>query len=83
MKFIDLPAQYKSIKENIDKAIFKTIKNGNFILGKNVEKLEKKIANFIGVKYAIGVNSGTDALLLSLKALGIKKDDEIITTPFS
>jgi len=83
MKLINLRLQYQKIKKEVDKAIFKTIKSGNFILEKNVEKLEKKIANFVGTKYAIGVNSGTDALLLSLKALGIKRGDEIITTPFS
>lgn len=75
--------QYKKTKKQIDKAIFETIKNGNFILGENVKKIEEKIANLVGTEYAIGVNSGTDALFLSLKALGIKNGDEVITTPFS
>ncbi|MFA5386126.1 MAG: DegT/DnrJ/EryC1/StrS family aminotransferase [Candidatus Paceibacterota bacterium] len=75
--------QYKKIKDQINKAIFKTIKSGSFILGEEVKKLEEKIAGLTGTKYAIGVNSGTDALFLSLKAFGIKKGDEVITTPFS
>lgn len=75
--------QYKKIKKQINKAIFETIKNGNFILGENVKRLEEKIAGLVGTKYSIGVNSGTDALFLSLKALGIKNGDEVITTPFS
>ncbi len=83
MKLIDLLAQYKSLKNKIDQVIIKTILSGNFILGEKVENLEKEISKFIDVKYAIGVNSGTDALFLSLKALGIGKGDEVITTPFS
>ena len=62
MKFIDLVFQYHSIKTRIDKAVLETIENGQFILGENVKNLEKEIAKFIGAKYAIGVNSGTDAL---------------------
>ncbi len=83
MKFIDLVFQYHSIKTRIDKAVLETIENGQFILGENVKNLEKEIAKFIGAKYAIGVNSGTDALFLSLKSLGIGKGDEVITTPFT
>ncbi len=67
----------------MDKAIFKTINSGQFILGENLENLENKIAKLVGVRYAVGVNSGTDALFLSMKALGIKKGDEVITTPFT
>lgn len=83
MKFVDLTAQYKTIKKEIDLAIKKVINNGQFILGKEVEKLEKEIAKFCGTKYAIGVNSGTDALFLSLKALNIGPGDEVITVPFT
>ena len=83
MKFVDLPAQYKTIKKKVDNAVLELIKNGKFILGDNGKKLEEQIAHFAGTKYAIGVNSGTDALLLSLKALGIGTNDEVITTPFS
>jgi len=80
---LDLVVQYHSIKEEIDNAILQVLEGGNFILGENVEKLEKDIANFVHVKHAIGVASGTDALLISLMAINIKPGDEVITTPFT
>ena len=83
MDFVDLKRQYKSIKKEIDTAIKRVFNNSNFILGKEVEDFEKEISQFCGVKYAVGLNSGTDALFLSLKALGIEKGDEVITTPFT
>lgn len=83
MKLIDLERQYKSIKKSIGRAIKNTLEGGSFILGKNGEKLEAEIAKSVSTKFAAGLNSGTDALFLSLKAIGIKKGDEIITTPFS
>ncbi|KPJ73549.1 transcriptional regulator [Parcubacteria bacterium DG_74_1] len=83
IKFLDLTAQYKSIKKEIDTAIKRVLDDANFIGGKGVQELEKEVAKFCGVKYAIGVNSGTDALFLSLKSLGIGPGDEIITTPFT
>jgi len=83
MNFLDLTAQYKSIKKEIDTAIKQVLESGVFIGGKEVGKFEQEIARFCGAKYAIGVNSGTDTLYLSLKALGIDKGDEVITTPFT
>ena len=83
IKFLDLTKQYKSIKKEIDVAIKKVLNNSNFILGKEVEEFEKEVAEFCGVKYAIGVNSGTDALFLSLKSLGTGPGNEVITTPFT
>jgi dTDP-4-amino-4,6-dideoxygalactose transaminase len=83
IKFLDLTSQYKSIKKEIDKAIKRVLESGQFIGGKEVENFEKEIAKFCRVKYAISVNSGTDALFLSLKALGIGPGDEVITTPFT
>lgn len=83
MKFVDLPAQYKTLQKKTDKALLELVKSGKFILGDNGKKLEEQIARLVGATYAVGVNSGTDALLLSLKALGIKAGDEVITTPFS
>ncbi|MFH1235496.1 MAG: DegT/DnrJ/EryC1/StrS family aminotransferase, partial [Parcubacteria group bacterium] len=83
MKFLDLQAQYQSIKTDIDSAIQKTINATQFIMGPAVAELESKIASYCGVSYGIGLNSGTDALFASLKALGIMTGDEVITTPFT
>jgi len=80
---LDLVVQYNSIKQEIDNAILSVLGSGHFILGENVKKLEEDIAKFVGVKYAIGVASGTDALLISLMAIGVKPGDEVITTPFT
>ena len=83
MELVDLKKQYKLIKKEIDGAIKRVLDSSRFIGGEEVENLEAEIARFSGVKYAIGVNSGTDALFVSLKALGIGKGDEVITTPFT
>ena len=83
MKFLNLTKQYKSIKREIDFAIKRVLESGNFIGGEEVEGFENEMAKFCGTKYAVGVNSGTDALFLSLKALGINEGDEVITTPFT
>jgi len=83
MNFLDLTIQYKSIKEEIDEAIKRVLDSCVFIGGKEVEEFEKEVAEFCGVKYAIGLNSGTDALFLSLKALDVGPGDEVITVPFT
>lgn len=80
---VDLNRQYKSIKKEIDCAISDVIKESGYINSRFVKELEQKIAKYCGTKYAIGINSGTDALYLSLWALGIKQGDEVITTPFT
>lgn len=80
---IDLQAQYESIRTEIDAAMARVIGSGTYILGPEVEGLEKEIAAFTSTKYAVGLNSGTDALLLSLKAYDIGPGDEVITTAFS
>jgi len=67
------------MKEEIDNAISEVLEGGDFILRRHLEQFENNIAKFVGVKHAIGVNSGTDALFLSLKAAGIKEGDEVIT----
>lgn len=67
--------------EEIFKALDELIKTGDYTLGKAVEEFEQRFAKLVGAKYAIGVNSGTDALLLSLKAMGVSSGDEVITTP--
>lgn len=83
MQFLDIEKQHKKIREEIDSAVKRVIDSSVFIGGKEVEDFEKRVADFCNVKYAVGVNSGTDALYLSLKALGIVKGDEVITTPFT
>ncbi len=80
---LDLKQQYKSIKTEIDHAIQKVVESQHFILGPEVEALEKEIAAYCDAKYAVGVSSGTDALLISLMALGVGPGDEVITTPFT
>lgn len=79
----DLTSQYISIKEEIDGAIQRVVAFARFILGPEVELLEREVAAYCSVKYAIGVASGTDALILSLLACGIHPGDEVITTPFT
>lgn len=74
----DLSHQYRSLKPEIDAAISKVLRRGIFILGPEVAAFEKEFAGFIGTKYSVGVGSGTDALTLGLKALGIKTGDEVI-----
>ncbi len=80
---LDLKIQYKSIKDEIDSAIKKVVSEQNFIMGEDVKNLEKEIAEYCNTKFAVGVSSGTDALILALKAIDIKSGDEIITTPFT
>ena len=81
IRFVDLKAQYQNIKEEIDAAIKDVIDNTAFIMGKNVEGFEKEFAEFCNAKHCIGASNGTSALLLALKAAGIKEGDEVITTP--
>ncbi len=79
----DLKTQYKQIKSEIKKKLDYVLERQAFILGEEVGALEKKIASYCSRRYAVGVNSGTDALILALAALGIKDGDEVITTPFT
>ena len=80
---LDLKAQYKSLGQEIETTIREILESGHFVLGSHVEALEKEIADYHNVKYAVSLASGTDALHLSLKALDIKEGDEVITTPFT
>jgi len=80
---LDIPLSYKEVLADVEKNINEVIESGYFILGPVVEELEQKIATYCEAKYAVGVSSGTDALLISLMAAGIKEDDEVITTPFT
>ena len=79
--FVDLKAQYNSIKEEIDEAIQRVLDTTSFIMGEELKKFEVEFARFCDVKYAIGVANGSDALILALRACGIGKGDEVITVP--
>ena len=83
INFANLQQQYQKYKKEIDFNIQEILNKSNYILGEEVEKLEEEFQNFTGVKHAITCSSGTDAILLSLMALDIQPDDEIITTPFT
>ena len=74
----NLTRQYKTIKKEVDRAIQTVLSRGNFILGEEVAAFEKEFASYIGIPYGVGVASGTDALTLAMRALGLSKDDEVI-----
>ena len=80
---LDLRRQYESIQDEINSAVLEVIASQSFVLGPFVESFERSIAEFCSAKHAIGVSSGTDAILLALMACGIKNGDEVITTPFT
>lgn len=83
MQFIDLKKQYKLIEPKILRSIQNVLDHGQYIMGPEVDMLEKQLADFIGVRHAIVNSSGTDALLMALMALGVGPGDEVITSPFS
>jgi dTDP-4-amino-4,6-dideoxygalactose transaminase len=80
---IDLKAQYKSVSEDLDRVTKEVLSSANYIMGKNVIDFEKEFAEYIGVKHAISVGNGTDALVIALKSLGIGSGDEVITSTFT
>lgn len=83
MKYLDLATQDAGATPAIREAIDRVVASGNFILGEEGRKLEAEIAAFCGVAHGVGLNSGTDALQLSLLAHGVGSGDEVITTPFT
>lgn len=83
MEFIDLKTQYHKYKQDIDKEILEVLESAKYILGPKNTELEQKLAAYVGVKHGLGVSSGTDALLFALMALGIKRGDEVITSPMT
>ncbi len=80
---LDLKAQYASIKAGIDQAVQEVLQSQHFILGPKVAECEEAVARYSNCAFAVGVSSGTDALLVSLMAEGIGAGDEVITTPFT
>jgi UDP-2-acetamido-2-deoxy-ribo-hexuluronate aminotransferase len=83
MEFIDLKAQYEASRELINHRIQTVLDHGQYIMGPEVAELEARLAAYTGARHCITVASGTEALIISLMALGIKPGDEVITTPFS
>ena len=80
---VDVVGQYQKIKTEVDEAAMRVIGSGQYILGKEVLEFENEIAKYLNVKFGIGCASGTDALMVSMMALGIGNNDEVITTPFT
>ena len=80
---VDLKRQYKQTGEEIEKAVVEVLRSGSYILGPNTKALEQEFSEYLGVKHSIGLNSGTDALHLALRALDIGKGDEVITVAFT
>ena len=80
---IDLKEQTASIRSDLDKAIARILDKGNFVLGEEVESFEKEAAEYLQVNHAVGLNSGTDALVIALRALNVGEGDEVITSPFT
>ena len=81
--FLNLAAQYEALKTEILPAVEKCLASGHYILGPNVAALEQEVAVYVGTKFGVGVNSGSDALTLALRALDVGPGDEVITTPFT
>ncbi|MCK5267828.1 MAG: DegT/DnrJ/EryC1/StrS family aminotransferase, partial [Spirochaetes bacterium] len=77
--YVNLVAQNASIKDELISAISNVLESGQFIHGKEVRGLERSFAELCGARFAMGVNSGTDALIMALRALGIGEGDEVIT----
>src|SRR5215472_16966247 len=81
--FLDLQAQFATIRNEVMAAVESVMESQQFILGRDVQGFEKEIAELLDCRYAFGCASGSDALLLALMALGISSGDEVITTPFT
>lgn len=83
MQFIDLQKQYRNYQHEIDSRMRAVLEHGIYIMGPEIAELEKTLADYVAVKHAISVASGTDSLEIALRALGIGPGDEVITTPFT
>jgi dTDP-4-amino-4,6-dideoxygalactose transaminase len=80
---LDLSPEIEALWDELNAAVQDVLRSGNFILGPQVKQFESEVSDYLGVRHAIGVNSGTDALVIALKALGVGHGDEVVTTPFT
>ena len=83
VRMFDLRVKDTKLRKQLNFSFNKLLNHGKLFLGPEVEELEHKLSNFLNSKYVIGVSSGSSALYLALKALGVKKGDEVITTPLT
>jgi len=83
VQFLDLASQYRKIRNEVLREIKTVCDSQHYVLGKNVSGLEAEVASYCGAKFAVGVASGTDALLLALMAAGVKAGDKVATSPFT
>jgi len=83
IEFIDLKKQQDHLRPELEKRIHTVLHHGRYIMGPEVQELEKRLADYVGVKHCIGVSSGTDSLLIAMMALGIGPGDEVITVPYT
>ncbi len=83
MEFIDLKEQYRRYQDTIDAKMRMVMHHGRYVMGPEIDELEAQLAEYVGVKHAITVASGTDSLEIALRALGIGPGDEVITVPFT
>src|SRR5262245_14629823 len=81
--FLNLAAQFAALREEILPVVEETLARSHYVLGPNVAALENEVATVTGARFGVGVNSGSDALTLALRALDIGPGDEVITTPFT
>lgn len=80
---LDLAAETRELRAELDAAWHRVVDGGQFVLGPEAEAFEREAADYLGVRHAVGLNSGTDALTIALRALGVGPGDEVVTTPFS
>lgn len=81
--FVDLKAQYRNIKSEIDQAVEAVFESGQFVGGKFVQQFESSFASLVGIEHCVGVGNGTDAIFIALKALGVSSGNEVMTPAFS
>ena len=83
VRMADLGSQYLRIRDEVEPLLLEVLASGRYVLGEHVQRLEDEVAQACNARFAIGVSSGTDALKIALRAVGIQPGDEVITTPFT